>query len=107
LLLLPAAVDNAAMPTEPSKTDPPKRKRRWFQFSLRTVLFAITIFSVQCGAWIPLLTESQAKRQRRESIQRRLEVYWNGQGFHGASVANACAWLADRFAKAHESPAQK
>jgi hypothetical protein len=35
LLLLPAVKDNAAMQTEPSKAEPPKRKRRWFQFSLR------------------------------------------------------------------------
>jgi ATP-dependent Clp protease ATP-binding subunit ClpA len=27
------------MQAEPPKTDPPKRKRRWFQFSLRTVWF--------------------------------------------------------------------
>ena len=27
------------MQTEPSKADPPKRKRRRFQFSLRTLLF--------------------------------------------------------------------
>jgi hypothetical protein len=24
--------------TEPSKVEPPKRKRRWFQFSLRSLL---------------------------------------------------------------------
>jgi ATP-dependent Clp protease ATP-binding subunit ClpC len=35
---LPAVADNAAMQTELPKTDPPKRKRRWFQFSLRTLL---------------------------------------------------------------------
>jgi hypothetical protein len=34
LLRLPAAEDNAAMEAEPSNTNPPKRKLRWFQFSL-------------------------------------------------------------------------
>ena len=27
------------MHTEPAKADPPKRERRWFQFSLRTLFF--------------------------------------------------------------------
>jgi hypothetical protein len=38
LLPLSAVADNAVMQTEPSKADPPKRKRRWFQFSLRSLL---------------------------------------------------------------------
>jgi hypothetical protein len=37
-LRLPAVTDNAAMQTEPPKADPPKRKRRWFQFSLRSLM---------------------------------------------------------------------
>jgi hypothetical protein len=44
LLLLPAAGDNAAMRTEPPKADPPKRKRRWFQFSLRSVMIVTAVF---------------------------------------------------------------
>jgi hypothetical protein len=46
---LPAAADNAAMPTEPSKADPPKRQRRWFQFSLRTLLVVVTMLSIPCA----------------------------------------------------------
>ncbi len=46
---LPAPADNAAMEAEPPNADPPKRKRRWFQFSLRTLLIGVTIFSVSCG----------------------------------------------------------
>ena len=38
LLRLSAVADNAAMPTEPTKAEPPKRQRRWFQFSLRTLV---------------------------------------------------------------------
>ena len=37
LLRPPAVGDNAAM-IDPPKDDQPKRKRRWFQFSLRTLL---------------------------------------------------------------------
>jgi hypothetical protein len=32
------------MQTEPPKADPPKRKRRWFQFSLRSLLVFKTIY---------------------------------------------------------------
>jgi hypothetical protein len=39
------------MQTEPSKADPPKRKRRWFQFSLRTLLIGVTLFAVNAGLW--------------------------------------------------------
>jgi hypothetical protein len=38
LLQLPAAGNNAAVETEPPKVDPPKRKRRWYQFSLRMLM---------------------------------------------------------------------
>jgi hypothetical protein len=43
LLLRLAVEDNAAMQTEPTKADPPKRKRRWFQFSLRTLMIGVTL----------------------------------------------------------------
>jgi hypothetical protein len=31
------------MPTEPSNAEPPKCKRRWFQFSLRTLMIVMTV----------------------------------------------------------------
>ena len=37
------------MEAEPIKTDPPKRKRRWFQFSLRTLLIGVTLLAAVCG----------------------------------------------------------
>jgi hypothetical protein len=45
LLRLLAVEDNAAMEPEPLKADPPKRRRRWFQFSLRTLM----IFTLVCA----------------------------------------------------------
>jgi hypothetical protein len=44
------------MQTNPPKIDPPKRKRRWFQFRLRTLM----IFTLICrhygtGAAVPLV----------------------------------------------------
>ena len=49
LLHRPAAADNTAMQIEPPKADPPKRKRRWFQFSLRTLLLFTIAFVVVLG----------------------------------------------------------
>jgi hypothetical protein len=43
LLRLPAVVDNVAMDEEPTKAEPPKRKRRWFQFSLRSMLVVVAL----------------------------------------------------------------
>ena len=34
------------MQTEPPKAAPPKRKRRWFQFSLRTLMMAMLLVAV-------------------------------------------------------------
>jgi hypothetical protein len=40
--------DNAAMEAEPSIA-PPKCKRRWYQFSLRTLLIVVTLLAVPLG----------------------------------------------------------
>ena len=37
------------MKAEPSKADPPKRKRHWFQFSLRMLLIVVTLLAVPLG----------------------------------------------------------
>jgi hypothetical protein len=46
LLRPPAAGDNAAAQNDPPKADPPNRKRRWFQFSLRTLMFGVTLVAI-------------------------------------------------------------
>jgi hypothetical protein len=50
------------MEAEPPKADPPKRKRRWFQFSLRTLMIGVTLLAVVCGyvGW-----QAKIVRQRR------------------------------------------
>jgi hypothetical protein len=52
LLRLPAVEDNAAMEAEPPKADPPKRKLRWFQFSLRSLLVMTLIVGLVMTTWI-------------------------------------------------------
>ena len=51
LLPLPAVGDNAAM-DEPPNAEPPKRKRRWFQFSLRSLLIMVTLFCAVIGGYV-------------------------------------------------------
>jgi hypothetical protein len=65
LLRLSAAGDNAAMQTEPPKADPPKRKRRWFQFSLRSLLI-FTLICAIASAWLG--REIERKRKEREAV---------------------------------------
>jgi hypothetical protein len=67
LLRLPAVTDNSAMQTEPPKAEPPKRKRRWFQFSLRWLMIAVTLLAVPLGyvGW-----QAKIVRERRDEAER-------------------------------------
>ncbi len=62
LLPLPAVADNGEMEAEPPKIDAPKRKRRWYQFSLRTLMILITLLAVPLGyvGW-----QAQIVRERK------------------------------------------
>jgi hypothetical protein len=62
LLRRPAVADNATMQTELPKADPPKRKRRWFQFSLRTLL----IFTLICAVAAGWLGKSLGRKRREQ-----------------------------------------
>src|SRR6266700_3862204 len=53
------------MDAEPPKVDPPKRKRRWFQFSLRTLMIFTLVVAVAC-AWLGRKIEQ--KRREREAV---------------------------------------
>jgi hypothetical protein len=55
---MPMPMDNAAMVTEPFSAVPPRRKRRWFQFSLRSPL----IFTLVCAIPTNLATVFNAGR---------------------------------------------
>ena len=66
LIRVPAVGDNAAMEAEP-----PKRKRRWFQFSLRSLLIGVAILAVVCGYVGP---HAKIVRERKAMVERILEV---------------------------------
>jgi hypothetical protein len=51
------------MQSEPPKAEPPKRKRRWFQFSLRSLLSCTMVCAVAAG-WLGKRMEQ--KRNERE-----------------------------------------
>jgi hypothetical protein len=61
-----AVGDNTAMEAEPNKAEPSKRKRRRFQFSLRTLLI-FTLFVALACAW--LTGKVERKRRERASVE--------------------------------------
>jgi hypothetical protein len=74
LRLLVAKADNSAMEAEPPKADLPKRKRRWYQFSLRTLLILVTIVCI-VGGWLG----SKIDQKRRERAAAEAIVKTQGQ----------------------------
>jgi hypothetical protein len=58
------------MEADPSKADPPKRKRRWFQFSLRSLMIFTMVCAVACG-WLG--TRIEQKREEREAVEAILK----------------------------------
>jgi hypothetical protein len=66
--------------TEPIKSDPPKRKRRWFQFSLRTLLISVLIVAIPC-AWLGHKFDEKRKERRAVETIRKLggAVYYDYQ----------------------------
>jgi hypothetical protein len=58
------------------KTGPPKRKRRWFQFSLRTLMIVVTLLAV-VSAYVGW--QATIVRERKE-LAREINAQNNGQG---------------------------
>jgi Leucine-rich repeat (LRR) protein len=90
--------DNAAMEAEPNKAEPPKRKRRWFQFSLRTLLIFTAVAAVACS-W--LVSKIERKRQEREAAEAIVKLggfayydcEWTTQGLNFHNRPRGPAWL--------------
>jgi hypothetical protein len=75
------------MEAEPSKAAPPNRKRRWFQFSLRSLL----IFTVLCAigsAWLGKRIER--KRKEREAVEAIVKL--QGQVSYDYQRIDASNW---------------
>jgi hypothetical protein len=81
---LNAVGENAVMEAEPTKADLPKRKRRWFQFSLRTLLVFTVAVAIGC-AWLGRKVE-QKRRERTAAdtiIKLHGSVYWDYERVKG------------------------
>jgi hypothetical protein len=60
------------MESEPQKADLPKRKRRWYQFSLRTLLIGVTLLAVACayvGWQSKIVNERQSWLKEHSGLQ--------------------------------------
>jgi hypothetical protein len=83
LLRLPAVGDNAAKQTDPSKSDLPRRKRRWFQFSLRSLL----VLTLICAIWRAYLGRMiEHKGRERKAVQAFVESVDKGQQWKTVSA---------------------
>jgi hypothetical protein len=60
-------LDNPTVQTEPSNTDQPKGNRRWFQYSLRSLMIGVTLLAVPCGyiGW-----QAKIVRERKSLLER-------------------------------------
>jgi hypothetical protein len=85
------------MQTEAPIADPRKPKRRWFQFSLRTMMFVVTLAAFPCGyvGWqAKIVRERKAMLDRITRGDQGSFVTWaherpvppNDQGFEAGSV---------------------
>jgi hypothetical protein len=58
------------MDAESIKADPPKRKRRWFQFSLRTLLIGVMLLAVAFDFCGYVGRQAEIVRERRALLDR-------------------------------------
>jgi hypothetical protein len=64
------------MQAEPSKAEPPKRKRRRFQFRLRTLMIGVTLLAGACWGLVALqglIRERDAALQSEATMRHKLD----------------------------------
>ncbi len=62
------------MQTEPSEAEPPKRRRRWFQFSLCDLLALVALAALACAIAFPMIRERQRIRAIQEKANEALKA---------------------------------
>jgi hypothetical protein len=77
------------MEAEPSKAEPPKRRCRWFQFSLRT-LIGVSVFGIALGG-VRLVTGSEVKPfeavlSTASAVTDESVTGWKREGFGAVAV---------------------
>jgi hypothetical protein len=107
LRLRAAAWDNA-LDAEPPNADLPKRKRRWFQFSLRTLMIGVTLLCVLCAY---VVHEARIVEARKLWIDGRpssfddpnwQRISWLRQLLGDYSMDKVCINSADELTQAKE-----
>ena len=74
-------------------TDPkPKRRRRWYQFSLRTLMLFMLVCAVLFG-WVGKRLE---ETRREQLVVARIESWGGGVAYHGKMLP---PWIANPFRK--------
>jgi hypothetical protein len=77
------------MQTEPPTAVPPKRKRRWFQFSLRTLLIVVTLLAAICG----IVTPEWKFASERAALIERTVAAGGIVGKSDAPLPNGPNWI--------------
>jgi hypothetical protein len=67
------------MKAEPTETDPPKRRRRRFQFRLRTLMIGVTLLAVTCAY---VVRQREIVRERQAWLAAHPQ-YPSGEGYFG------------------------
>jgi hypothetical protein len=79
-------VENSANADSPDPAKKPRR-RRWFQFSLRTLMIGVTLFAVVAGAWKTIGPPIEIYRPENWGGDDRLVVEPNPLWIAGLIVA--------------------
>ena len=93
MLRLPAAGDNAGMLSERPKTESPKRKRRWFRFSLRALLLVVSVAAICCPFGARVVRDWQA-RERQRDIDNAFRAFKQSPGSYSSPPGRF--WLAQQ-----------
>ena len=70
---------------------PPKPKRRWYQFSLRTLLVVMTVAILSFGGWV------QIRRGRAQENRDRMAAEKEWIGDHSYWELRPQTWLEEQF----------
>jgi hypothetical protein len=71
------------------EAEPPKRNRRWFQFSLRSLMIVVTLFCVVVGGYVGW--QAKVVRERRAELSRVVEMRL--VGIDGADIEGGIPWI--------------
>ena len=79
------------------QSDPPKLKRRRFQFRLRTLIVVMAIVAVQCAVCLPMLREWKERDEyRRELVRRTVHFMSASPRTQGPTIKAVLTWLRHR-----------